>query len=155
MALAVFGAILFATKESFPLSYSYIFALYFQARIFDETVVLGDAVKTMIHRQDHPGEDRTRLLETLLKEDTDVSSATSTDVYESLVDKLCHKNVELRVGVHRMSKSFSAVCQILLELFFPKFFSDVNEADFVILDSIDPTTGEFDFEPCLTQSVLV
>ena len=61
-------------------------------------------------------------------EATSFASAATDD--ELLVDDLSRKSVEVRNGVHRLSKTFSTACQIIVDLFSVKFFDDEDDANF-------------------------
>jgi hypothetical protein len=111
---------------------------FFRTRIFGASVSPEAVVADMVHSQSDPKEDRNRMLEILLDDARVVASTPVTDE-EALVDKLCRKNVALCDGVHRMSKSFSTVCQIILDLFLTKFFEDLSEAEYFARN--DPVIG--------------
>ena len=105
---------------------------FYRTKIFAETVSAEAVVGRMGHRQTDPKHDRTTALETLLKADdveaTSFASAATDD--ELLVDDLSRTIVEVRNGVHRLSKTFSTACQIIVDLFSVKFFDDEDDANF-------------------------
>lgn len=61
----------------------------------------------------------------------------------TLVDKLCAVDVGLQEGgVQRLGKCFGVICQILLDLFEPKFFNDKEEVKLYLSQRSQEVSGK-------------
>ena len=98
---------------------------FFRTRVFAENVEPKIILTKMIF---HLTEDHATFLSRFFEDSYEPKPLNETEAM-TLVDDLCREVVPLRSDIHRMSKSFQLVCQILVNLFQPKDESATDETD--------------------------